>query len=122
MSISYLKKLGLTIIEDPFNLFGALYPQQIHDVPWHAQDPFDPVRHPSYQVPSLPNLGGIDRKTAGAGLIVFGTGMLLPGPLDLVVAAAGAYAGGPAGAVGAVALYNITAVGLIVVGYLMVTY
>ncbi len=89
------------------------------DFSWHLQDPFDPVMHPSYQLPTFP---GIDRKTAGAAVMIFGTGMLLPGPFDLVVAAAGAYAGGPAGAVGAVLLYNITAVGLIAVGYLMMTY
>lgn len=86
------------------------------DFSWHLQDPFDPVFHPAYRVP-LPN-----RKATGVGLMVLGTGMLIPGPFDLLVAGAGAYIAGPPGAVGAVLLYNITAVGLIAVGYLMVTH
>jgi len=61
-----------------------------------------------------------NRQAIGAGLMMFGTAMLIPGPFDLVAAGAGAVVfGGPHGAAMGLAIYNITAVGLIIVGFLM---
>lgn len=60
------------------------------------------------------------RHAFGAGMIVFGTGMLIPGPFDAVAFGLGVAAfkhplGGPAG----VAIYNAAAFGVIGVGFLL---
>jgi hypothetical protein len=103
--------------EVAFNVYEKLGKPSIN-IGFSFQDPFFPVMNPVWVLPKLPKF---DKKVVGAGLMVFGTGILLPGPLDLALAGAGFALGGPWGAVGALAIYNITAVGLIVVGYLMVT-
>ncbi len=50
----------------------------------------------------------------GAALVVAGTAILVPGPVDVFLGVAGFAAGGPWGAVAAVALYNL--IGLALVG------
>ena len=112
---TFFKRLATEMYEDvsswdtsPFDRFE-----------YHPQDVFDPVHHPVYQIPDLQK---IDRKVLGASMMVLGTGMLVPGPLDIAAAAVGAAIGGPWGAVAGVAIYNITAVGLVVVGFMFVAY
>ena len=85
----------------------------------HFQDPFDPVMRPVWQMRKFEIDSDKVKQVAGTGMIVLGTGMLIPGPTDVAVGAAGFYFGGPAGAFGAVALYNITGAGLVVSGYML---
>ena len=87
----------------------------------HRQDPFDPVMRPFIKVPKYDVDGEVVKHVVGTGMIVLGTGMLIPGPTDFAVGVAGFYFGGPAGAVGAVALYNITGAGLVIGGYMLVS-
>ncbi len=62
------------------------------------------------------------RWVVGAALATAGTAMLIPGPVDALVAYAGFMVGGPVGAVVAVVAYNVVAVVIIGVGlYLMST-
>lgn len=60
--------------------------------------------------------GMITRQNVGGALMVYGTGLLIPGPFDAMAAAAGGAAGGPAGAVAAVAAYNLVGLSMVVVG------
>lgn len=80
------------------------------------------IRHVAHEVfvPQLPDIElDIDRKALGFGMMAFGAAILAPGPFDAAVGLTGAYFGGPAGAAGAVALYNLTGAGLVVAGYLI---
>lgn len=76
----------------------------------HLQDPFDPVMRPVWQLRKF-------ETNPGKAMMIIGTGMLLTP--DVFVAAGGLYFGGPAGAVGAVALWNITGAGLLFAGYMI---
>jgi len=76
----------------------------------HSQDPFDPVMRPVWQLRKFETNPGKAMMVLGAGLL------LLPDPL---IAAVGFYFGGPPGAVGAVALFNITGAGLLLAGYMI---
>jgi len=62
------------------------------------------------------------REVFGGGLVVWGSAMLVPGPVDVAVGAAGAYFGGPIGAVAAIVGYNLFALVVIGIGmYLIYT-
>lgn len=90
-----------------------------HEV--HFQDPFDPVMRPFIKLRDYDIDDEHVKQVAGTAMMTVGAAMLVPGPTDLAVGAAGFYYGGPVGAVGAIALYNITAAGLVVVGYMLVS-
>ncbi len=72
---------------------------------WIVADPFIPPR-------------GV----IGTGMVVLGTGILIPGPFDAMAAGAGFAFGGSVGAVVGVVSYNLAAVALLVGGtYLVAT-
>ena len=106
--------LGLDYEDGQVSYFGR-------DINFKFQDPLDPVLRPVWELRDhefdidLPDFS-IMRKTAGVAMAGVGLAIMIPGPIDFVVAGAGLYVGGPAGAVGAVALYNLTGVGLFLAG------
>jgi len=61
-------------------------------------------------------VGMVTRQNVGGALMIFGAGILVPGPFDVVAAGIGAAVGGPVGAVAGVAIYNLVGVSMIVVG------
>ncbi len=62
------------------------------------------------------------RKSVGAGMVAFGSGVLVPGPFDVVAAGAGvALVKHPAGAALGVAAYNALGVGMIATGTWLMT-
>ena len=66
---------------------------------------------------SLEKDGLRSRDVIGSGMIVVGTAMLLPGPVDLMAAAAGvAVFKSPAGAIVGVVVYNVAALSLMAGG------
>jgi len=61
-----------------------------------------------------------NRRTLGAFLLGFGTGVLIPGPFDVIAAGVGAAVGGPAGAVVGIVAYNAFGISMVLLGaYLM---
>ncbi len=81
------------------------FSDELFDDVWIAIDPFIPAR-------------GV----IGAGMVVLGTGILIPGPFDAMAAGAGLAFGGPLGAVVGVVSYNLAGVALLLGGtYLVAT-
>ena len=61
-------------------------------------------------------VGGMTRQNVGGALMIYGTALLIPGPFDVMAAAAGASLGGPAGAAVGVVAYNLVGLSMVVAG------
>jgi len=85
---------------------------------YSTQNPFDPVMKPIYQLKEFEVKSEDIKPFVGSGMVLLGTGILAPGAGDAAAALAGlAVFKHPIGAAVGVAIYNITGLGLVWIGY-----
>jgi hypothetical protein len=85
----------------------------------NRQDLFDPVMGPFFNLPPIksPSSDSV-KKVVGGGMVVVGTGILAPGAGDAAAGVAGVlFFKHPLGFPAGVAIYNITGLGLVWIGY-----